>query len=307
MRQAVGVVAAIAVALAVSAWALGASVLGSSALPEKDALLGGGKIGPRFETRAALGHPDVAYTTIRIDKTSALSFHIYGEWPIPCKGRAAVTAIFDTDVELEPDGTFEATGLVPPSSIIPKGLKYNFSGAFTSATTAQLGGGASFAFVENGKRYQCAGSGVKTEVRVAPTVSGGPAPAPGATYYGTTSDTGAVLLRVTADGKGVAQIAEEGWLDCHTKELKKNGGPFIRNTSPPATIGAGGTFAGEERYDAVNSFLPGTVTRIHSEIAGKFGASSVGGTWTVEAKVVDKKTGATSDTCKRKVTWTMST
>ena len=305
MRQAVGVVAAIAVALAVSASALGAS-FGGIGMPEKDALLGGGKIGQRFETRPhwASGR---RLSTIRIDKTSALSFHIYGEWPIACKGRAAVTAIFDTDVDLKPDGTFEATGLVPPSSIHPEGASVQLQRRFHERSTGPGRRRRQLHVRRERQAVPVRRERGQTEVRVAPTVSGAPAPAAGASYYGTTSDTGAVLLRVTADGKGVAQIAEEGWLDCHTKELKKNGGPFIRNTSPPATIGAGGTFAGEEQYDAVNSFLPGTVTTIHSEIAGKFGASSVGGTWTVEAKVVDKKTGATSDTCKRKVTWTMST
>jgi hypothetical protein len=292
------------IAVSAAALALAGIAAAKTALPAKNALLGGGMIGTKFVHGA---HHDVGYTSIRVDKKTGKSVHVYGEWPTACTSTNYVTAVFDTVVPLKADGTFAGSGVTPKNDVVPEGVSYRFSGKFLGPTAAQVVGSATFAFVSNGKSSKCASRNVRTEVRTTPKVTGTPSPKAGAAYYGNTSDTAAVALRVAANGKSVAQTAEEGWLDCKTPELKANGGPFLRNTSPPAAIGADGTFHGEETFDdSTGAFGAGTVAHIRSVLDGKFGATSVGGTWTVTADVVDQATNAAKDTCTRKVTWAAS-
>src|SRR5262249_20910527 len=161
----------------------------------------------------------------------------------------SVHGIFDKVVPLAADGTFAGSGLVPASDVIPKGMRFRFTGSFAGPAAAHVTGALSFTFAGKGNPVSCAARRIETEARTAPKPPGTPAPKAAGAYYGTTADTGAVVLRVAADGTHVAQIGEEGWLDCSTKDLKQNA-PFIHNTSPAAAIAAGGTFSGEERFDA---------------------------------------------------------
>ncbi len=154
MRQA-AVLVVVVCALAGAALAAGAALL-----PAKNELLGGGTIGMHWVSSPKAGHPDVSYTTIRVDKKTGRSLHLYGEWTVPCSGRPAVTAVFDTVVPLKPDGTFTGRGTLPATDLIPKGMQYSFDGAFTSPTAARVTGAATFTFVENGKSSRCAGSGL---------------------------------------------------------------------------------------------------------------------------------------------------
>jgi hypothetical protein len=301
MRQA-GAVFAVVIAVLASTALSG----GQSALPAKDELLGGGTMGPHFVSNRRLGHPDVRYTTIRVDKQTGKTIHLYGEWPVPCSNRAPVTAIFDAVVPLKTDGSFAGTGVLPKTAVIPKGLHYGFSGAFDSPTAAHVVGSARFTFAGDGKTSSCSGNGIRTQVRSPGNVEGRAAPKASAVYYGSTSDTGSIIFRVTPDGRHIAQIAEEGWLDCKTPRLKANGGPFLQNTSPPEPIKADGTFGGTERYDSTRELLPGTIAHITSSVTGKFGAATAGGTWELRATVVDRKTRKVRDTCSRRVTWKKS-
>lgn len=300
MRQVV-VVGAVLGALAAAALS-GAE----TELPPKNALLGGGAIGTTWVSNPRAGHPDVKYTTIRVNKQNGRSVHVYAEWPVRCQGRSPVTAIFDTVAPLKPDGTFARTGSLPKTAVIPDGLRFQLTGAFDGATAARVTGSASFAFTEDGKTSACSGSDIRTQVRLPGPAGGAPAPKRGAVYYGSTSDTGSVILRVAAGGRQVAQIGEEGWLDCKTAELKRNGGPFVQNTSPPATIRANGTFGGSEHFDSLQPLLPGTVAHMTSRVTGRFGATTASGTWELQAVVVDEKTKKVEDTCQRKVTWRVS-
>jgi len=289
-------------AAAVAAIAGGSMAAADVGLPARNALLGGGAIGKTF-ARGAHGHPDVAYTSIRVDKKTGKTLHLYGEWPTACKGRSFVTGVFDTVTSLGADGSFTATGTYPKNAFTPKGIRFQLSGRFTSPTSATGTGKLSFTFASDGKTRTC-GSTTRFEVRTTPSVAGEPSPKPGAAYFGNTDDTFAVSLRVSRDGASVAQVAEEGWLECTVPTLKK--GVYVRNTSPAAAIAKDGSFHGVETFDDPVSFGPGLVGKVHSEVAGAFGDGTVGGTWTVTSDVLDSKTHAKKGTCSGKVGWAAS-
>src|SRR5262249_10222182 len=148
------------IAVSAAALALTGIAAAKTVLPHRNALLGGGTIGTKFVHGA---HNDVGYTSIRVDKKTGKSVHLYGEWPTACKGIAPVVAIFDDVVPLKADGTFAGSGLVPANEVVPDGVKYQFAGRFVGATAAEVVGSAAFTFASDGKSHQCASKNVRTQ------------------------------------------------------------------------------------------------------------------------------------------------
>lgn len=255
-----------------------------AALPSPGALLGGGAVGERF---VPLANYDLHFTTVSVN-SDGKSVKFYGDWNARCDGfRGAVTTVFFKQVDLKKDGTFKGKG--PLESTSAEGT-FTFEGRFKDPGSASGTGGVKFSFGSGGRSYRCDTGPVSWQVRTSVDRSGRARPLAGRSYYGNTSQRLPVVLRVSRDGRSVAEQAVL-W-DAH---CKKNVTGLGRATgSPPIAISSDGTFSFTERYTETYGAFVARITSTHE---GRFGRSTVAGTWRVKVDVRNGSTNVKADSC----------
>jgi hypothetical protein len=269
---------------------------GAAYTPAADALLGGGSVGAQRTT----DHLDVKFTTIRIQKDGK-SLHFYGDWIARCDGNLLVTANFDQIVPIAADGSFSGTG--PLNSEIADGT-FEFNGKLSrivlggrSVEAARGTGRVNFSFhPDPAQPHACDTTVVNWQARTSPTASGKATPRKGGSYYGNTSATFPVVMRVSSNGKQVVQTGLEFVLKCAKREQPS----LEADITPTMAIGRNGSFVNVERYEerirAAQIWGEGSVMKYTAVFRGKFGAWAVRGSLKVDATVVASD-GTTLDTC----------
>lgn len=262
----------------------GRAATGRPAIPPAGSLLGGGAIGDRFTPLASFG---LHFTTVSLAKDGK-SVKFYGDWNGRCDGfSGAVTASFFQEVPVHGDGTFDGKG--PLESTTATGT-FAFSGAFTGPGSAAGRGDVSFTFRNGNSSYKCSTGAVHWQARTSLGRVGRARPLPGKPYFGNTSQRLPMVLRVSADGRSIAQQALLWNARC-----KRNAAGLGRATSSPSfPIRAGGRFSFTERYTESYGGLVAHITSTHE---GRFGLSTAAGTWRVKVDVRNPSTGKQADSC----------
>jgi hypothetical protein len=279
--------------LAVAAGALAVGAPSATAfVPKQGALLGGGRVG----AVRTPNHLDVDFTTLRVSRDGK-SLHFYGDWPAICGDGRVVTANIDRVVSIQRDGSFFAASLLPAATAAGT---FELSGRLSRASIGgqrleiASGTGRSDFALRTG-RVSCKTPLVAWQVRSTPRVVGPPSPKKGATYFGSDDQTDPVVLRVSRDGRAIVQAGIEFGLDCrHTRFM------FASDLVPGAAIRRDWSFSSTQRYRSAPGdarFGAGNVARFTAVLAGRFGASTVGGSLHVNVRIVGKG-GAVVDTCR---------
>jgi hypothetical protein len=264
--------------------------------PFKEALLGGGSIEASFRQGF---HPKLAWINLAVGKDGR-TVTAYGDWNASCKGLAPpARASFTTKpFTLRPDGTFTVVGDLAASNTAGH---YALTGRFTSATSAAGSGQSQFTFAaDDGKRYDCDTGNVKWQARddVHAGAGGKAAPKAGAVYYGNTHGPNGrlpLVLRVGRSGRTLEEAA--GLVDARcTKDPSYyvHADPIFARVK----IRPDGSFTSSPSYtDSLVGKQQGQEGRVTMTVKGKFGKTTVSGTWRVDVKIVVSGSGAPVDSC----------
>jgi hypothetical protein len=178
---------------------------------------------------------------------------------------------------------------------------YALTGKFTTPTSATGTGQSQFTFAApDGKEYDCDTGNLKWQARDdAHSPSGGKAALkPNAVYYGNVrGSTGRLpfLLRLDATGTTIEEATALVDARC-TKDTS-----YYVHVDPifaRVQVGAGGTFTSRPSYtDSLAGKTSDQEGRVTMIVFGRFGKSTVAGTWRVDVKIVQRSTGALVDSC----------
>jgi hypothetical protein len=298
LRGRAAVTAAVSlIAACFCALALGATPI----VPKKNALLGGGWISPAY---TGVTHPNLTLVNVRVSANSKTA-NVYLDLTAPCQGTYSAYKVPVT-VKAVPvaGGTFSLKGQMHDQDPNSAG-QYTITGRFLSPTSAAGTASETFAYKNGGVMESCITPTIHWQARAdtnMTSAAGKPALRKGAFYYGNTSQTYDMVLRLTPDGRHVAQAA--ALMDEHCSKDPAN---YVFHVDPVASlstaISANGSFT-----DTVVIHNAAFTTRdgvsasgeLTEKMAGRFGASSVVGTWQV-TEVLHDSTGALIDTCTSKV------
>jgi hypothetical protein len=224
----------------------------------------------------------------------------YGDWNASCAGLAApARASFTAKaIALKPDGSFVAVGDLGAANTAGH---YALTGKFTSPTSATGTGQSQFTFAApDGKHYDCDTGEVKWQAREDSRAASGGKPAlkAGTVYYGNTHGPNGRLpfvLRVGPGGKTIEEAAALVDAQC------KQDASYFVHVDPifaHVNVSSDGSFASAPSYtDSLLGRKPGQEGHVSMAIKGKFGRTTVSGTWQVKVKLELSASGAVLDTC----------
>ena len=283
--------------LAVLVGLVGAAVAWSAgAKPGKGSFFGGGQI----EAKYAPGfHPKLAWINLAVAKDGK-TLTAYGDWNASCAGYPAPARASFVAKAIAPkaNGSFVAVGDLTDSHTAGH---YVLAGKFTSPTSAVGTGQSQFTFAApDGKQYDCDTGQVAWQARDdAHTPSGGKAALKANTvYYGNVHGaTGRLpfVLRVGSTGKTVEEAAALVDARC-TKDPNyyAHADPIFAHVK----IKPDGSFTSRSAYtDSLLGKSTGQEGRVTMTVSGKFGRSTVAGTWQVDVKIVLSASGSLVDSC----------
>ncbi len=279
--------------------ALAGAAVAWSAGPGKGAFFGGGQI---EATYTAGFHPKLAWINLAVSKDGK-TVTAYGDWNAACTGYSAPAraSFVAKAIAPKPDGSFTATGELSGANTTGH---YVLAGRFTSPTSAVGTGQAQFTFLSRGpqtsRKYECDTGTVNWQARDdAHSPSGGkPSPKANAVYYGNVrGSTGRLpfMLRVGSTGKTVEEATALVDARCtQDPSYYAHADPIFAHVK----IKPGGTFTGRTAYtDSLLGKGFGQEGRVTMSIGGRFGGSTVTGTWRVAVKIVFSSTGKLVDSC----------
>lgn len=300
-RQLRGSAAATAVVSLIAACSCALALGATPVVPKRNALLGGGWIAPAY---AGASHPNLTLVNIRIGANSKTA-NVYLDLTAPCQGTYSAFKVPVT-VKNVPvvTGTFTLSGQMRDQDSNSAG-QYTITGRFLSPTSAAGTASETFAYKNGATTESCITPTIHWQARADANLSsapGKPAVRKGAFYYGNTSQTYDMVLRLTPDGRHVAGAA--ALMDEH---CSKDPADYVFHIDPVASlstaISSKGAFTDTVViHNAAFTTRDGVAANgeLTEKMSGHFGASSVAGTWQV-TEVLHDTSGAYLDTCTSKV------
>jgi hypothetical protein len=267
-----------------AALALGATTARGQA-PLPGALLGGGRLGPRYIDP----HVD-AHLTSLVTSADGTTVTFYGDWAARCPGLVEpMTASFVArDVPVAEDGSFAAAGEFSGEDFDGS---YSVAGVFTEPRSATGSGRAVLTLHLGDQTITCTTPSVSWEARGGARLKGRAHPEPSGAYYGTTSETFPLVLRVSKSNRKLAQAALL-W-DAPCRALPDGVGGLA--VSSPTAIGKDGRFT--VTFTIVEEPAADQVAVTTATLRGTFGNGNVAGTFQATARVQSLVDGSLLDSC----------
>jgi len=274
--------------------------------PVPNGFYGGGAIGPRH-TRT---QSDIQYVNIKAD-SRARSITFYADASAACQHTKAaanteLVSFYPTGISVH-NGHFSATGVTPADgSQGSPNVSYSLSGHFVTAARAVGTMSAHGTFPgANGDVATCTVPRVSFTVTDPKLSIGSGKLVAGAAYYGNMiyvpkKDRTPFVLRVSKDGRHLAQLATEFNYDC-TPSVGVAGNGFFQGRvewpPPPFPIDKHGAFT---IHDHGHRAIPGEPNLVGDEtvvIHGRFGRYRLSGTWRDDITVSNASTHQVAGSC----------
>lgn len=255
-------------------------------------MLGGGNLGPTY----ADPQPNLHLTSV-IVSPDGRTLTVRGDWSARCGTQLRpVTASFTAEeVLLSSDGSFAASGAFSA----PGGAgTYSLVGLFTAPSSVSGSGSARLTVQAGGAIVTCKTPALSWEARGGARLNGRPKPQARQSYYGLTTQSLPVVLRVSANRYRVAQAAVRWHASCTATAEGLDGIAL----APPTAASTKGRFS--VTFSSVDEPEQGRVSLTTSTLRGTYGTGNVGGTYESTTRVWDFSSGALLDTCSTgRVSW----
>lgn len=242
--------------------------------------------------------------TLRVTPDHRVRIHVSQQVSCPGGDGIYVDVVLSPVAIVTPDGAFRATGTrVERFGSTELRTVYDIAGVFTASGAA---GVATVSLHDNDPVFPTCGSPNVTPAPVAwqarrPADTGAPGAIGGGLRYGITSRgvrgaRGAIILRVSPDGKTLERVLHHSLLRCTrrvaTPSLSLNDDPWVERG--PVPIRSNGSFS--ERVNLAARFGP-VISRLSTRFAGSIGALGARGTYRHDARFVNPRTGRTRERC----------
>ena len=243
--------------------------------------------------------------TLRATPDGRVQIHVIQQISCPGADDIYVDVVLSPVATVGPNGTFRATG-TRVERFGPTELRtvYDIAGSLTASGAI---GAATVSLHDNDPIFPTCGSPNVTSGPVVwharrPAATGGPGAIAGGLRYGITSRgprgvRGAVVLRVSPDGKIVERVLHHSLLRCTrrvaTPSLSLDNDRWV-SRDQPLQIRSNGSFS--ERLNHAAKLGP-VISRFSARFAGTIGTLGARGTYRHNARFVNPRTGRTRERC----------
>lgn len=243
--------------------------------------------------------------TLRATPDDRVQVHVIQQISCPGADGIYVDVVLSPVATVAPNGAFRATG-TRVERFGPTELRtaYDIVGSLTASGAT---GAATVSLHDNNPIFPTCGSPNVTSGPVVwharrPAATGAPAAIAGGLRYGVTSRgprgvRGAVILRVSPDGKILERVLHHSLLRCTrraaTRQLSLDNDPWV-SRDRPLRVRSNGSF--RERLKLATKFGP-VISRLSAHFAGTIGTLGARGTFRHDARFVNPRTGRTRERC----------